>query len=158
MRTYRYRSESNPSAEPYTAVVHDDGRVTCDCRGFRTPKGCWHLRDAAAKPIGRTDFPPITTAQARKIREGLKIDDETAIESALEAFPSMSRDEAVDLIGFLGRVCRCGASGFAPAIGFRYADQDGPDTPHHDAIGHKMEPYVGCEHCVDIREDEQYAQ
>lgn len=154
MRTYRYRSESNPSAEPYVTTVHDDGRITCDCRGFRTPKGCWHLRDAAAKPVGRTDFPPVTTASVAMIHAALIAgDEEDAIRVSLAIFPSMPRGEAEELLRFLCRTCRCGASGFAPAVGFRYT-QD-PDAAHADGEGSRMEPYAGCEHCVDIREDEQ---
>lgn len=56
MRIYEYASKT--SNDVHKTTVHDDGRITCTCRGFNSPKGCWHVRDVAASvSAGITDTP-----------------------------------------------------------------------------------------------------
>lgn len=43
-----YSSDSSPDTV-HTVNIYDDGRISCSCRGFRSPKKCWHVRKEAEK-------------------------------------------------------------------------------------------------------------
>lgn len=45
MKTGTFPSSSGH--EIHTWTLHDDGRLTCTCRGFRTPSKCWHVKKVA---------------------------------------------------------------------------------------------------------------
>jgi hypothetical protein len=47
MKTYKYKSSSGD--KDHTTTLHDDGRITCTCRGYRSPSKCWHVGDVAEK-------------------------------------------------------------------------------------------------------------
>lgn len=47
MKTFKFASKS--SGEEHTTTLHDDGRLTCTCRGYRTPSKCWHVKEVAEK-------------------------------------------------------------------------------------------------------------
>lgn len=99
MKTYLFKSKTNPDDPPHRTTVHDDGTVSCSCRGFLTPKGCWHVERVKEGVTGRTEATPLSFADLARVRAALaEGDDEGAIETVFELFPSMTRDEAVDLV------------------------------------------------------------
>ncbi len=63
MRTWSYPSKSNPNGKPHVVTLHDDGRLVCTCRGFRTPDKCWHIKAAGDELVrggpGVIALPPI---------------------------------------------------------------------------------------------------
>jgi hypothetical protein len=46
MKKFDFPSRSNP-IESHTVTLHDGERLTCTCRGFRTPNRCWHVKKVA---------------------------------------------------------------------------------------------------------------
>lgn len=48
MKQIFYPSDSN-SDVTHTVTVYPDNRITCSCRGYRSPNKCWHFRDTAQK-------------------------------------------------------------------------------------------------------------
>lgn len=45
MKTWRFASSSG--SEDHTTTLHDDGQLTCSCRGFKSPSRCWHVKQVA---------------------------------------------------------------------------------------------------------------
>lgn len=99
-KIYNFRSESDPTATPYETRQFEDGAVVCDCRGFRHHNKCWHVtavKEGRATNLEHLGNVPLSRRLAIRaaVAEG---DDETAIETVLELFPSLTRDEAVDIV------------------------------------------------------------
>ena len=99
-KIYQFRSESSPTATPYETRQFEDGVVTCNCRGFTHHDKCWHVtavREGKATNLEHLGNVPLSRRLAirQAVAEG---DDEGAIETALELWASMTRDEAVDIV------------------------------------------------------------
>lgn len=50
MRTWSFPSKSN-AFQSHTVTLHDDGRLICSCRGFRSPNKCWHIEDVGKQLV-----------------------------------------------------------------------------------------------------------
>lgn len=48
MKQFLYPSSSDVKVN-HTVTVYPDNRITCSCRGYRSPNKCWHFRDTAKK-------------------------------------------------------------------------------------------------------------
>lgn len=96
-RAFSFPSKSNPAAPLHVATVHADGTVDCNCHAGSRGKACWHLAEALR--LAREGRRLVSATDAAGIRRLMDEDaHESAIERALELFPSMTRDEAVDLV------------------------------------------------------------
>ncbi len=93
MKTYRFASSRNPKVI-YTTTLHDNGVVTCNCPAWTT---CWHVKRIADGP------PPIlfrVSAQDRWLIRALAEEgnEKGALEMTHDLFPSMSEEEARELV------------------------------------------------------------
>ena len=92
MKSYTFLSSTNPKKR-YTTTIDDDGRVSCDCRGFWTPNQCWHVKRVKEEPI---EFK--VSIEDRCIICDLVDIGLDAGDFVLTLFPSMSWEEATELI------------------------------------------------------------
>ncbi len=98
--TYIFPSSRNPDVT-YRTKVCDNGAIVCNCPAFRE---CWHVKTVRERtPIGRTEVTQVSLSDIGAIQELLGgIDDQGAIDYALGLFPSMSLEEARELVEEVG--------------------------------------------------------
>ncbi len=90
-------SQSNPSARPYEIQLHDDGILTCNCRGWTNkkdgqPRSCRHVRELLAEAqryldrdlLGRPGREGISVAEVDALRERARRDSEARKKQAWE--------------------------------------------------------------------------
>ena len=63
VRTYEYESDSTPG-KYYQTPLYDNGLATCNCRGWRTNRTCWHTKEVEAKDEARQIRNPKPVAKA----------------------------------------------------------------------------------------------
>lgn len=101
MKQFFFKSESDSSVT-HAVNVYEDGRITCSCRGYRSPNKCHHFREIAAKfgidGIGGPEEPiakqgslletgreiPIKAMLARGLKEEENVEDYSASDFVLE--------------------------------------------------------------------------
>ena len=64
MKTFQFPSKSSDAT--HVVTLHDGGKLTCTCRGFKTPSRCWHVKKIAEQEgltavIGGELIRPATT-------------------------------------------------------------------------------------------------
>jgi len=99
VRIFKFRSDSDPTTL-YETRLFPDGGVSCECRGWKNHSKCWHTALAREGRASNYEYlgklPLLKRLDVRAaLAEG---DTETAIEIVFEVYPSLTRDEAVDLV------------------------------------------------------------
>lgn len=97
-KIFEFPSKSDPTRSPHRARLFEDGHIVCECMGFLHHNKCWHVEAVRAKPIGFRD-PQITLVDRADIQQAVAEGDyETAFEIVAKIFPSITRDEGIDLV------------------------------------------------------------
>lgn len=98
-KIFRFRSDSNPAITHETRQ-HANGAVDCSCRGWQNHSKCWHVDKV--KSGQATNFEYLGTLPLlKRVDVRAAVDQgnfETAVEIVFEVYPTLTRDEAVDLV------------------------------------------------------------
>lgn len=112
MRTFSFPSKTSPGKPPHVTTRHEDGSITCSCKGYYHPEHCWHYKTVRSLyPFGDEKWAELLLM----MRENRHTD---LLNAILAEYPAMTREELPKLIHTLCEwVCPlCNSMGESPVM------------------------------------------